>query len=56
MKHTMTIRIGAAHDDVTILGHRFDRSKLDRKERRAFRELVVERLFPGARRSRRTGK
>lgn len=42
---SLIIRIGAAHDEVVIDGHTFDRSGLDRAQRRAFNELVVETLF-----------
>lgn len=42
----MTIRIGAAYDEVVIDGHTFDRSKLDKHQRRAMSELIVETLFP----------
>jgi len=42
----MTIRIGAAHDEVVIDGHTFDRSKLNRHERDAMRSLIMDALFP----------
>lgn len=46
MAPLITIRIGAAHDEVIIDGHTFDRSGLDRNQRRAMAELIVESLFP----------
>lgn len=48
MAPSITIRIGAAHDEVVIDGHTFDRSGLDRNQRRAMAELIVEALFPKA--------
>ena len=42
----LTIRIGAAYDEVIIDGHTFDRSKLDKHQRRAMSSLIVETLFP----------
>jgi hypothetical protein len=38
----MTIRLGAAHNSVTIDGHTFDRSGLTRSETREFNRQVVE--------------
>ena len=42
----ITIRIGAAHDEVVIDGHTFDRSKLKRREKDAMRSLILDALFP----------
>jgi hypothetical protein len=41
----ITLRIGAAHDEVVIDGHTFDRSGLDRGQRRTMSELIIEALF-----------
>jgi len=49
----ITIRIGAAHDEVVIDGHTFDRSKLNRHERDAMRSLIMDALFPRNRNTRR---
>jgi hypothetical protein len=37
----MTIRLGAAHDSVTIDGVQFDRSKMEGKEKSRLRRLVT---------------
>lgn len=42
----ITIRIGAAHDEVVIDGHTFDRSKLSRREKDAMRSLIMDALYP----------
>lgn len=47
MKPRITVRIGAAYDEVIIDGHTFDRSGLNRNQRHAFAALVVESLYPG---------
>lgn len=38
---SITMRIGANADEVTVDGVKFDRSKMDRSERNQFRRLVV---------------
>lgn len=56
----LTMRIGAAHYDLTVGGHTFDLAPLNWREKRALRALVVEHLFPQApepkRRARTQGK
>jgi hypothetical protein len=47
MAPRITIRIGAAYDEVIVDGHTFDRAGLDRGQRRAMAALIVESLFPG---------
>lgn len=42
----LTIRIGAAHDEVIIDGHTFDRSPLNRHQRHAMAAFITEALFP----------
>lgn len=37
----LIIRLGAAHDEVQIDGHTFDRSALTRHEKSAMRSLIV---------------
>jgi len=49
----MTIRIGASYDEVVIDGHTFDRSKLDRHQRKAMSSLIIEHLFPKKKSNRR---
>lgn len=61
MSNRLTIRIGAAHDEVVIDGHTFDRSGLNRHQRNAMTSLIVEALFPNQpsrphRRSKANGK
>lgn len=38
---SITLRIGAAHDDVTVDGVTFDRSTMDRPTRRKLTRMVV---------------
>lgn len=38
---SLRIRIGAAYDDVTYNGHKFDRSRMNRDEQRNLRIAVV---------------
>lgn len=38
----ITIRLGAAHDSLTVDGKTFDRSKLTRPEKNRLRHLVRE--------------
>jgi hypothetical protein len=41
-KHpTITMRIGAGYDTVTVDGHTFDRAAMDRPSRRKLTRLVV---------------
>src|SRR4051794_32102248 len=42
----VTIRIGAAYDEVEINGHTFDRSNLNRHQRDAMRSLIMDTLYP----------
>lgn len=37
----ITIRVGAAHDEVVVDGHVFDRSKLTRPERNKLTRMIV---------------
>lgn len=37
----ITIRLGAAHDSITVDGKTFDRAKLTRPEKNKLRRLVV---------------
>lgn len=39
-KPQITIHIGAAHDEVNVDGHRFDRSRMDRREKNKLRHIV----------------
>lgn len=48
MKPRITVRIGAAYDEVVIDGHTFDRSGLNRNQRSAMAEMIVAALFPKA--------
>lgn len=47
MKPRITVRIGAAYDEVIIDGHTFDRSGLNRNQRHAMASMIVDTLFPG---------
>lgn len=38
---SITLRIGAAYDTVTVDGHTFDRAAMDRPSRRKLTRLVV---------------
>lgn len=54
----MTIRLGAAHDEVILTdpegrAHTFDRSPLNKSERREFARQVVATLFPNQPKGRR---
>lgn len=39
-KPSITIRIGAAHDSVTVDGHVFDRSKMPKDEKSKLRRII----------------
>ena len=42
MKHAqVTLRIGAAYDEVIVDGHRFDRSVMERSQRNKLRRMIV---------------
>ena len=43
---TITLRIGAAYDELIINGERYDRSNLDKHQRKAMSSLLIDHLFP----------
>lgn len=56
MKARLTLRIGAAYDEVVIQGHTFDRSALSRRQRDAMASLIIDNLFPASQRKHRRSK
>ena len=42
---TITLRIGAAYDELIVNGEHYDRSVLDKKQRKAMADLLIENLF-----------
>ncbi|CUA90963.1 hypothetical protein Ga0061061_11720 [Chelatococcus sambhunathii] len=49
MSPRITIRVGAAYDEVVVDGHTFDRSGLSRHQRQAMASLIVDTMFPNRR-------
>jgi hypothetical protein len=45
-KPVLTIRMNADTDSVTVEGIVYDRSKMDRNQKRIMRRVIVEALFP----------
>jgi hypothetical protein len=41
MRSNITIRIGAAHDDVTVDGVTFDRSRMSKPEKRKLSRMIT---------------
>lgn len=57
MKPVLTIRIDANTDSVFVNGEvEYDRSKMDKNQKRIMRKVIVEALFPGGGASRRKGR
>lgn len=44
-KPEITIHYGASNDDITVDGHTFTRHKLDRREQRFLRNVVIDSLI-----------
>jgi len=49
-KPIMTIRIDANTDTVSVEGFEYDRSKMDKNQKRIMRKVIVEALFPKGKR------
>ena len=45
-KPRLTIRIGATRDEVIIDGHTFDRSPLNKHQKRTMARMITDALFP----------
>lgn len=41
MKSNITIRIGASHDEVTVDGHVFDRSVMNKGQKRKLARMIT---------------